>query len=48
VPASNNGGLPLTGTAIGGLVLTGVIAIASGAALLWLRRRRDAVPVESE
>ena len=42
------GGLPVTGTAIGGLVLAGVGAIGSGAALLWLRRRRDAIPLESE
>jgi LPXTG-motif cell wall-anchored protein len=33
--------LPLTGTAVSGLVLTGLAAIALGASLLWLRRRRD-------
>jgi len=38
----------VTGTAIGGLVLAGVGAIGSGAALLWIRRRRDAIPLESE
>ncbi len=39
--ASNNGSLPLTGAAIGGLVLTGLTAVGLGAAVLWLRRRRD-------
>jgi LPXTG-motif cell wall-anchored protein len=36
------GNLPLTGTAIGGIVLAGVALIGGGATLLLLRRRRDA------
>jgi LPXTG-motif cell wall-anchored protein len=44
-PAS---GLAKTGTAMGALVLTGVVAALMGAALVWFRRRRDAVEFTSE
>ena len=40
-PASNNGSLPLTGTAIGSFVAVGVAAIGLGVTLLRLRRRRE-------
>ncbi len=43
------GGLPLTGTAIGGIVLTGAAAVGTGGALLAMRRRRaDGTPAEEE
>ncbi|MFC7484688.1 LPXTG cell wall anchor domain-containing protein [Luedemannella flava] len=36
----SDGGLPVTGSAVGGLVAVGVGLVAAGAALLFLRRRR--------
>lgn len=42
------GNLPLTGPAIGGIVLTGIAALGGGIALLVLRRRRDKVDFASE
>jgi LPXTG-motif cell wall-anchored protein len=38
-----DGGLPVTGTAVGGLVLAGLALIGGGTALMVMRRRRDAV-----
>jgi LPXTG-motif cell wall-anchored protein len=35
------GGLPVTGTAIGGIVIAGIGLVAAGIALLAIRRRRD-------
>jgi LPXTG-motif cell wall-anchored protein len=40
-PGGGGGGLPVTGTAIGGIVVVGVGLVAAGVALLAVRRRRE-------
>ncbi|HET6212266.1 MAG TPA: LPXTG cell wall anchor domain-containing protein [Micromonosporaceae bacterium] len=40
-PPSGSGGLPVTGTAIGGIVVVGIGMLAAGVALMAVRRRRD-------
>jgi LPXTG-motif cell wall-anchored protein len=40
-PGGGGGGLPVTGTALGGLVVLGVGLVAAGVALLSVRRRRE-------
>jgi LPXTG-motif cell wall-anchored protein len=42
-PPPNDGGLPKTGAALGGLIAAAVLLIGGGTALLYLRRRRDGV-----
>jgi LPXTG-motif cell wall-anchored protein len=39
--AAGGGGLPVTGTAVGSIALLGGAMVAGGAALLFIRRRRD-------
>jgi LPXTG-motif cell wall-anchored protein len=47
-PASETGGrLPVTGTAIGGMLLVGLAATALGALLVWRSRRREACVVSA-
>jgi LPXTG-motif cell wall-anchored protein len=41
-PTPGGGSLPLTGTAVGGIVAAGIGLIAGGAVLIVARRRRDA------
>ena len=41
-PPPGGGNLPLTGTAVGGIVVTGIGLVAGGAVLMLARRRRDA------
>jgi LPXTG-motif cell wall-anchored protein len=45
--AGGGGSLPITGTAVGGLVAAGVGLVGAGAALLVMRRRRDTVTFEA-
>ncbi|MGI5238530.1 LPXTG cell wall anchor domain-containing protein [Dactylosporangium sp. CA-139066] len=40
VPPTNGGGLPVTGVAVTGMVASGAVLVAAGAALLTIRRRR--------
>lgn len=43
----SGGSLPITGTAVGGLVLLGLGLVAAGVTMLVLRRRRDAVEFQA-
>jgi LPXTG-motif cell wall-anchored protein len=45
--STSGGSLPVTGTAITGIVIAGVALIGGGAALLFLRRRRDVTDATS-
>jgi hypothetical protein len=41
---AGSGSLPVTGVALGGMLLTGLALVGGGVALVVLRRRRDAAP----
>jgi LPXTG-motif cell wall-anchored protein len=44
---AGGGSLPITGTAVGGLVALGLALVGAGVALVVLRRRRDAVEFQA-